>query len=108
MGLFDDSLEKAIGRGLAHGLGNIGGALIGAAVAGAIDSATQNNQPVGVPVNTSANHDTNSITRNANIQVSPRGEYKVVKCPGCGHRSSIVDGDGTADYCEYCGTAIGN
>lgn len=108
MGLFDDSLEKAIGRGLAHGLGNIGGALIGAAVAGAIDSATQNNQPVGVPVNGGLSNGVNTEVRNQNIQVSPRGEYKVVKCPGCGHRSSIVDGDGTADYCEYCGTAIGN
>ena len=107
MGLFEDSLEKAMSRGLAHGLGSVGGALIGAAVAGAIDSATQNSQPVKV-TNQVDKSGINTEVRNQNIQISPRGEYKVVKCPGCGHRSSIVDGDGTADYCEYCGTAIGN
>ena len=103
MGLFDDSLESALGKGLAHGLGSLGGAMIGAAIAGAIDSATQSSQPIKVD-----NSGINTEVKNQNIQISPRGEYKVVKCPGCGHRSSIVDGDGTADYCEYCGTAIGN
>lgn len=36
------------------------------------------------------------------------GGNVVVKCPGCGHKSAINDGDGIADRCEYCGTVIGN
>ena len=107
MGLFDDDIESALTKGLAHGLCHIGGALIGGAIAGAFDSSVRNGQSVKV---SSDNDDSgiNTTVRNQNIVVSPRGEYKVVKCPGCGHRSSIVDGDGSADYCEYCGTAIGN
>lgn len=107
MGMFDDDIESALTRGLAHGLGHLGGALIGSAIAGAIDGAVQNGQSVRASSDTD-DSGINTMAKNQNIMVSPRGEYKVVKCPGCGHRSSIVDGDGTADYCEYCGTAIGN
>lgn len=101
MGLFDDDIEDALGRGLAHGLGHIGGALIGGAIAGAISGSANNN-------NRNDDYDDEEEGEPKKIYVSPKGEYKVVKCPGCGHRSSIVDGDGVADRCEYCGTAIGN
>lgn len=107
MGLFEDDIENALGKGLAHGLGHIGGALIGSAIAGTIDGVIQNQKQSKV-INQVENSCINTEVRNQNIQISPRGEYRVVKCPGCGHRSSIVDGDGAADYCEYCGTAIGN
>ncbi len=108
MGLFSsDSLENAIAKGLAHGFGSIGGAMIGAAVASAIENDNSNKNVVASDI-TGVSSEISTAVQNKNIQISPRGEYKVVKCPGCGHRSSIVDGDGTADYCEYCGTAIGN
>lgn len=98
MGRLDDDIEGLIGRGFAHGLGNIGGALIGGAIAGAISNSAKRRN----------DDDDDYEEEPKTIYVAPKGEYKVVKCPGCGHRASIVDGDGVADKCEYCGTAIGN
>lgn len=69
---------------------------VGSSVVSAINKNSKNKQ----------NNEQNS--QQENLISNNNSENIVVRCPGCGYKNAIIDGDGLEDRCEYCGTIIGN